>query len=39
MGNFPGLVKRSLGTREFLEGRTITKKDLEIAMLVCSKEF
>lgn len=39
MGNFHGLIKGSLGTHGFLEGRTITKKDVEIATLVCSKEF
>lgn len=39
MGNFPGGVKGSLGTDEFLERRTIIKKDLEIGILVCSKEL
>ena len=39
MGNFHGLVKGSLGIDEFLERRTITKKNLEIATLVWSKDF
>lgn len=39
MGTFHGHARGSLGTDEFLERRTITKKELGIATLVCSKEF